>query len=257
MEHDLLEAYSSVDSPIHRLDPRLKLVATLAFILAVVTTPPGYWSGFVLYFALIVTLVLFSRLPPVHVAKRSLVIFPFVLMTAIFIPFLPRGEIAGSYNIWLWQVSVTYGGLTILWNVLVKAWLSVLCLILLSSTTRLPDLLLGMEKLKMPKIMVMILSFMYRYLFVLIEELLRLRRARDSRNFGGKRSWQMKTIGNMLGSLFLRSYERAERVYQAMLSRGFEGRMTVGTHLRLQPADVYFGISFLLAVGFIRLSPIL
>ena len=249
MKHSFLDEYSNLDSFLHRLDPRVKFITTLAFILAVVVTPPLRWWAFAGYFALVVCLLILSKLPPLYVLKRSLVIVPFVLVIAIFIPFFKQGEVAGSYNLWLWEVTVTYDGLAVLVNVLIKAWLSILSLILLSSTTSFTSLLKGLEQLRMPRVMVMILSFVYRYIFVLVDEVLRLRQARDSRNLGrGKRIWQIKTVGNMIGTLFIRSYERGERVYSAMVSRGYDGRIRMLGSLKMGRADAYFGLAFLMAL---------
>ena len=244
MKHGFIDRYSSLDSFIHKLDPRTKLITTLAFILAVALTPPSRWQGFAVYFFIIATLILLSKVPVLYILKRSLVIIPFVLLIAIFIPFFKEGEVAGSYNIWLWKVSVTYSGLQVLANIMAKAWLSILSLILLTSTTRTTSLLEGLEQLRMPKVMVLILSFMYRYIFVLVDEVLRMKQARDSRNFGGSRLRQMRIIGNMIGTLFIRSYERGERVYAAMLARGYTGRNRTLNRQSFRPADVYFGIGF-------------
>ena len=93
----------------------------------------------------------------------------------------------------------------------------------------------------------MILSFMYRYIFVLVDEVMRMKQARDSRNFGGRRLWQLRTIGNMIGTLFIRSYERGERVYAAMMARGFSGHTRTLENLSFRPADALFGA----ALGFI------
>lgn len=248
MKHSFINQYSDKDSIIHRLDPRTKFITALFLILAVVITPPNRWQAFALYFFLIATLVLLSKVPVFYVLKRSLVIMPFVLMIAIFIPFFKEGEVAGSYNIWLWQVSVTYSGLQILWNILAKAWLSILSLIWLTSTTKLTNLLKGLEQLHMPRVMVMILSFMYRYLFVLIDETMRMKQARDSRNFGGRRLWQIRTMGNMIGTLFIRSYERGERVYAAMVARGFDGQSRTLDCLNFRKADACLGISLSLVL---------
>jgi cobalt/nickel transport system permease protein len=185
-----------------------------------------------------------STLPLIYVLKRSLVILPFVLLIAVFIPFFEQGEVAASYNIWMWHVSITYSGLLILANVLTKSWLCILALILLSSTTRLDDLLTALKKLRMPQVMILIISFMYRYIFVLVDEVMRLRQARDSRNFGGSWSHHLRTIGNMVGTLFIRSYERAERIYAAMLSRGFDGQVRTMHKLRFRRTDVYFSAAF-------------
>ncbi len=248
MKHSFIDQYSDRDSFIHRLDPRTKFITTLLLILALVLTPTSQWLAFALYLVIIAALIFLSTVPIGYILKRSLVVMPFVALIAIFIPFFKEGEVVGSYNIWLWQVSVTYSGLQVLMNILIKAWLSVLSLIWLTSTTKLANLLKGLEQLRMPRVMVMILSFMYRYIFVLVDEVMRMRQARDSRNFGGSRLWQMRTIGNMIGTLFIRSYERGERVYAAMLARGFDGQSRTLDRLNFRQADAYFGIGFSLVL---------
>lgn len=248
MKHSFIDQYSDRDSFIHRLDPRTKFIAILVFILAVTLTPSGRWQAFAVYFCLIAVLVLTSKIPVLYIIKRSLVIMPFVLLIAIFIPFFKEGEVAGSYNIWRWQVSVTYSGLQVLWNILARAWLSIFGLILLTSTTPVTKLLDGLERLRMPGVLIMILSFMYRYIFILVDEVMRMKQARDSRSFGGSRLWHVRTIGRMTGTLFIRSYERGERVYAAMLARGFDGHSRTLNQLNLKPADVYFSISFGLVI---------
>jgi len=257
MKHSFLDQYSDRHSPIHRLDPRSKLVATLAFIAAVVLTPSGSWLAYGLYFALVATMIALSRVPILYVFKRSLVIFPFVLLVAIFVPFFKEGEVAGSYNLWLWQVSVTHSGLEVLGNILARAWLSILGLVLLTSTTRFSSLLKGLEKLHMPRVMVMLMSFMYRYLFILVDEVMRLKQARDSRSFGGKWLWRVGTIGNMMGTLFIRSYERGERVYAAMIARGFDGHGRTLDRLQFSRADAYFVAGLGLTLIFISLFNLL
>lgn len=257
MKHSFLDQYSDRNSPIHRLDPRSKLVATLAFIIAVVLTPSGSWLVYGLYLVIIATLIALSRVPPTYILKRSLVIIPFVLLVAIFIPFFKEGEVAGSYNLWLWQVSVTHSGLQILWNILAKAWLSILSLILLTSTTKFKSLLKGLEQLRMPRVIVMLLSFMYRYIFLLTDEVMRMMQARDSRSFGSRRMRQIRTIGNMIGTLFIRSYERGERVYAAMMARGFDGHSRTLERLHFSRVDAYFIACLSLALIFISLFNLL
>ena len=242
MKHSFIDQYSDRDSIIHRLDPRSRLVATLLFILAVALTVPANWAAFAAYFTIMAVLLLLSKVPIGYVIKRSLIVMPFVAMIAIFVPFFREGEVAGSYNIWLWQLSVTYSGLQILTNILIKAWLSVLSLIWLTSTTSFPLLMHGLEQLRRPRVMIMILSFMYRYIFVIVDETMRMKQARDSRNFGGGRLWQIRTIGNMIGTLFIRSYEKGERVYAAMVARGFEGHSRPLKKLNFMRADALFGI---------------
>ena len=240
MKHSFLDQYSEGNSLIHRLDPRTKLITTLCFILVVVLTPMSRWEAFALYFVMVATLIIISRVPVLYVLKRSLVIIPFVLLIAIFIPFFKGGEVAGSYNIGFWEVTVTHSGIQLFLNILAKAWLSILSLILLTATTRFSSLLRGMEQLRLPRVMVMILSFMYRYIFVLVDEVMRMRQARDSRNLGGGRLRQIRTVGNMIGTLFIRSYERGERVYAAMMARGFDGQARTMASPVFGQRDLFF-----------------
>ncbi len=244
MKHSFIDEYSHLNSFIHKLDPRTKLVAILAFILAVVLTPVGNWHIFTAYLCVLIIMLALSKLPALYVLRRSLVIIPFVLLVAVFIPFFKQGQVAVSYDIWIWQISITYDGLLILANVLTKSWLCIVALVLLSSTTKINDLLKGLRQLGTPQVLILIVSFMYRYIFVLADEVMRLKQARDSRNFGGSWLHHMKTVGHILGTLFIRSYERAERIYAAMLARGFDGQVRNLRNLKFGKADLYFGTAF-------------
>jgi cobalt/nickel transport system permease protein len=248
MKHSFLDKYSDRDSLIHRLDPRSKLLATLVFIAAVVLTPAGSWLAYSLYFLVIATLILLSGVPLLYILRRSLVIIPFVLLVAIFIPFFRQGEAAFTFNIWAWHISLTRDGLQLLGSILAKSWLSILSLVVLTSTTGFASLLRGMEQLHMPRVMVMLLSFMYRYIFLLTDEVMRMKQARDSRSFSGKKLRQIITIGNMIGTLFIRSYERGERVYAAMVSRGFDGHSRTLDRLHFNRLDVCFISGLILAL---------
>jgi cobalt/nickel transport system permease protein len=245
MGHGFLDRYSDLNSFIHRLDPRTKIGITLLFILLVVVTPPVAGLTFALCFIFIGLTVALSRLPPGYALKRSLLILPFVVLVTLFVPFFHQGEVVRSYSVSLWEVTITRSGLLVLWGVLIKSWLAFLSLILLTSTTRFPELLQALEKLRMPRTMILILAFLYRYLFVLVDEALRMQRARDSRSSGGGWIRGIRAVGNMIGTLFLRSYERGERVYGAMLARGFEGQIPSMNRLCFSRADLYFSISAL------------
>ena len=248
MKHSFLDRYSDRDSLIHRLDPRTKFVAVFLYILALALTSLAVWPVFAVYFVLIAVLILLSRVPALYILKRSLLIIPFVLLIAVFIPFFKGGDTFASFTVWTWHVSASYHGLQVLVTILVKAWLSVLSLILLTSTTKITDLLRGLEQLRLPRVMVMILSFMYRYIFILTDEVLRMKQARDSRNFGGSRLWRIKTVGKMAGTLFIRSYERGERVYTAMAARGYDGQTRTLRQLNFGLSDLLFGAGFGLVV---------
>jgi cobalt/nickel transport system permease protein len=253
MRHSFLDQYSDRDSPVHRLDPRAKLVATLAFIAAVVLTPSASWLTYGLCFIIIAALILMSRVPLLYILRRSLVIIPFVLLVAIFIPFFKEGEVAGSFSLGQWHISVSRSGLQLLATILAKSWLSILSLVLLTSTTGFARLLKGLEQLHLPRVMVMLLSFMYRYIFLLTDEVMRMKQARDSRSFGGKRLRQIGAVGNMIGTLFIRSYERGERVYAAMVARGFDGHSRTLDSLQFRRVDAAFTAAMVAAIAGISL----
>jgi cobalt/nickel transport system permease protein len=139
------------------------------------------------------------------------------------LPFFKQGQVAASYDIGAWHIAITDEGLAVLVNVIIKSWLCILCLIVLSSSTKFEELLHGMYRLKVPRVFVQITSFMYRYIFVIADQAMRMQMARDSRNYDLSRSNIFNTLGNMIGMLFIRSYERAERIYAAMISRGYNG----------------------------------
>ncbi len=237
MKHDYLDKYSRLDSPMHSLDPRVKILALFFLIIVAVTTPPQYLWSFSVYLGLVIIMAVASRVPSRHIITRALVIVPFVLLVAIFIPFI-SSKSGGRYDLWLFTVS--HHGVMVLWNVLIKGTISVICLILLTSTTSFSRLLEGFERLHIPRFFTNTASFMYRYIFVITDEAQRMKRARDARNFGARWVWQSKVIGHLVGSLFIRSYERAERVYAAMASRGFDGTIPRSEGMGLRLSDWIF-----------------
>jgi len=225
MRHAFLDHHSSAESPIHHLDARAKIIVFFTFILIAVSSPPTSFLLFSLLALALIGIALSAKLPLGHLAKKVLVILPFLFVVAISIPFMKKDGIGGGYNLGFGGLSVSQSGLWILWNVVIKSSLGVFSIILLSSTTAFPQLIKGMERLGSPKIFTILASFMYRYSFILIDEMQRMKRARDSRCFGGRWFWQSRVIGHMVGTLFLRSFHRGERVYLAMLSRGYHGTM--------------------------------
>ena len=242
MEHSFIDKYCKSDGPIYRLDPRVKIICAIAYILSVVLTPPTAISQFALFLVIVLVTILLSQVPLGYVLRRSLVIFPFVLMVVVFIPFLKKGEAGGSY-----------GGLWVVWNVIVKSWLSVLAMILLGSTTDFQLLLKGLEKLHIPKIFLMTLAFMYRYIFIIVDEAMRMERAHRSRYFGGQILRQIHIIGNIIGLLFIRAYERGERIYQSMCARGFDGEIKTLSQLKFKQQDIVYTSLFLAAIVLIKI----
>lgn len=238
MKHSYLDKYAHLKSPIHHLDARAKIIGLFALIIACVTTPANSYLAFTGYGVILVVIWLASGLPLKHVLGRSLVILPFVILVTIFIPFLKTSAVGGSYN--LGGLTVSQSGLLVLYNIVLKSYLAVISMILLSSTTPFDKLLKGLQQLKIPSLFITIAAFMYRYSFVIADEALRMKRARDSRNFSGKWIWDSKTIGHMIATLFIRSYERAERVYAAMVSRGYDGNVKTLDVQKISTRDILF-----------------
>jgi cobalt/nickel transport system permease protein len=204
---------------VHRLPAHCKLVALLAFVLCVVATPAGAYPAFAAYAAALAAVVVASRVPPTFLLTRMLVETPFVVF-ALLMPFVATGaqtEVLG--------VAVSVRGLEAATALLCKGTLGVVASLLLAATTEPRDILVGLERLRLPRRMVEITGFMIRYLDVATAELARMRTARESRGFQarGLRAWPV--LARTGGALFIRSYERGERVHLAMLSRGYTGSL--------------------------------
>jgi len=240
MRHAFLDHHSSVESPVHHLDARAKIIVFFTFVLIAVSSPPTSFLLFGLLILVLIAIALLSKLPLGHLVKKVLIILPFLFLVTISIPFVKRDGVGGGYNLGFGGLRVSQSGRWILWNVVIKSSLGVFSIIMLSSTTSFPQLIKGMERLGSPKIFTILASFMYRYSFILIDEMQRMRRARDSRCFGGRWFWQSRVIGHMVGTLFLRSFHRGERVYLAMLSRGYDGTMPETTARRFGLGEILF-----------------
>lgn len=206
-------------TPVHRLPAEVKVVAMVAFIFTVVATPPSQFWAFGVYAAFLVGVARLARIPAKVILPRMLVEVPFVLF-ALMMPFFGTGPTVEVFGLTLSQAGLLAG-----WGILVKGTLGVVCSILLAATTPARDLLLGLDRLRVPSLIVQIASFMLRYTHVVGDELSRMKLAREARGFEatGIRSWPV--IAQSAGSLFIRSYERGERVHLAMLSRGYNGRL--------------------------------
>lgn len=254
MKHAYIDKHSNLDSLIHRLDPRIKIITLFAFIFFVISTKPNLFITFALYGSLITILIILSKIPLTFILKRSLVIIPFVLMIAIFIPFFKKGEVAGGYSFGTFRLTVSYDGIMVFWNVLIKAYLSILSMLLLITSTTFQDLLKAFENLRLPSIFIMIFSFMYRYIFVLQDELIKMRQAKEARTISGSRWFQIRSLANMLGVLFVRAYERAESVYIAMCARGFEGSIRTINSFHLRRNDLCFLLVIIGLLTIIRIS---
>ncbi|WP_433335293.1 cobalt ECF transporter T component CbiQ [Spirillospora sp. CA-294931] len=208
-------------SVVHRLPPQCKLVAVLAFVIAVVATPRERMWAFAVYAVLLAAVAAVSRVPAGLVPRRVVIEVPFVAF-AFLLPFVASGE-----KVAVLGVQVSQSGLWGAWNILAKGTLGVVASILLAATTEPRMLLLGVERLRMPQLITQIATFMLRYADVVTAELRRMKVARASRGFEPRDLRDAGVLARSVGALFLRSYERGERVHLAMLSRGYDGRMPV------------------------------
>ena len=181
MQAVLLDRYQEGKSIIHQLDPRVKLVVVFAFILSNLILPDGAWIAFGLSLLCVVWASQAAGLGWFFVFKRSLLAFPFVL-AAVTIMFTLPGEPVAHLAFGPWQATITDAGLMRFLSILARSWLSVQAAILLAATTQFPDLAHGLRHLRVPSVMVAIILFMYRYLFLLSEEAQRLMRARAARS---------------------------------------------------------------------------
>ena len=206
-------------SAVHRAPAHLKLVALVGFMLLVVATPAAAWPAFTAYAAALLAVIGVSRVPPSYLAKRMVVEVP-LLCFALLLPFAatgPRIEVAG--------IAVSEAGVAAAGVLLVKATLGVVAALTLAATTEPDDLLRGLQRLRLPHLLVQIMGFMIRYLDVVGGELARMTTAMRSRGCEPRSPRHWPALARAMGALFIRSYERGERVHLAMLSRGYTGRL--------------------------------
>lgn len=235
---------------LHHLAPEAKLAAAFLFVVAVALSPPQAIWAFIAFGTALLFLVRLARVRLRFVAGRLLVIVPFILF-ALFIPFIGSGEQTEVLG-----MSLSVEGLWSMWNIIAKASIGATVSILLAATTEIPDIVRGMGRLKVPAVLVSIATFMIRYLEVIAGELGRMRVAMTARGYDPRWLWQAKPIAASAGALFIRSYERGERVYDAMLARGYTGAMpdlghrhATGRDWAIAAALPLFGIVVALAAG--------
>ena len=229
MRHNFIDRYAGLESPLHILEPRTKLLAFAALLISVLCIPAGRDSLFFTYFFATAILMGISQIPLGYIIGRTLVILPFIVLASLAAPW--RG----------------FAGLT---SLFIRAILCLMMLIILTNTTRFMELLRGLRRLGCPQVLVMNLSFLYRYLFVLTEEAMRMRQARDCRRVGrAPFRDELKVVSSMLGTLLIRSFERAERMHQAMRSRAYFGDFRVFSPRKFTWRDLAFLSGVALFIG--------
>ncbi len=224
------------ESPVHRLDPRAKLVGLLGVTVLAVSTPPALWPVYVACAAVLLRVAAAARVPAGVMWRRGrLVLLPVALVAAV-VPFVRTGGTAHE----LGPLTVHGDGLLVAAGVAAKAAIGTTAAVLLGATTGFPMLLRGLEALRLPPVLVLIAAMMFRYLFVIVEEAGRMRAALAARAYRPRTALQAAPLGRAGAALFLRTHGRAERVHLAMLARGFDGRMPQLVPLALGRADVLF-----------------
>ena len=225
-------------------------MAVLSFIIVSSSTPIAQWQAFIAYFVAIFLVSLVAKIPTLTLLTRSLIEIPFIFF-AILIPFFGTGERfeVGPLNLYRESLLAAAG-------IVVKGTLGVLSAVVLSTSTTARELLRGLEKLHLPKLMVQIAAFMLRYVNVISDEMERMKVARESRGFiaTGIKDW--KVIATAASALFIRSYERGERVHLAMLSRGYSGTLP---HDQSEGASIKIwlqGLALPLSAFFVLISTI-
>jgi cobalt/nickel transport system permease protein len=209
------------DSLVHRLPAHAKVLALLGFVLVVVATPTEHFGAFAGYAVLLAVVAAIAKVPAGFIARRMVVEIPFVVF-AVLMP-----VVSGGARVDVLGVSLSEDGLLSGWNLLAKGTLGVVASILLAATTDARALLLGLQRLRLPARLVEIAAFMVRYVEVVAADMHRMRVARESRAFDARHLGHLRVIAQSAGALFVRTYERGERVHLAMLSRGYAGAMPV------------------------------
>lgn len=228
-----LDSLSYRDTFVHRLDPRVKLIATIIFIVCVVSLPKYEVSGLLPFFIFPIFMTTVGEIPVRYILKKLLIVSPFVVFIAVFNPFIDR------------KVLLSVGGLEItggwvsLFSIIIKFVLTIGAALLLVATTSFIGICEALGRMKVPEVFVIQLLFLYRYLFVLLEEAFRMVRARDARSFG-KRGYGFKPFIHLITVLLIRTLRRAERIYGAMVSRGFRGKIVLPRTHRITVTDTVF-----------------
>ncbi len=233
----LMDTLSGKDTPVHRLDPRAKLLTTLIFIITVVSFGKYEISAIIPFFIFPAVMMSLGELPFYYLFRKILIVIPFAFMIGIFNPLIDREILM---RIGLFSIS---GGWISFCSIMVKFILTAGSVLVLIACTGFNSVCMALEKMGAPRIFAVQLLFLYRYIFVLIVEASRMANARALRSFDGKGKG-MKVFGYLLGHLLLRTIDRAQRIYLAMLCRGFDGEIRVNRHLEAGMREVIFTVAW-------------
>lgn len=238
MHHHFIDRFAMGDSPIHRLDARAKLVAVLCYTVVLISFGRHEIASLAPIAVLPPALLWFGGVPIWFALRRVVILSPFILMLVLMSPIYDRAPQAVAFGPWRFVVS---GGWLTAGNIAIKFVLGVLALSAMMCTTRFSLLLEAMRRLGMPQVIVVQLGFLYRYIFVLIDEAMRVRRARDFRGAAlAPVGHRLAAVGGVIGTLFIRTLDRSQRIQVAMAARGYCGELRSLNQLRFSGADVAF-----------------
>lgn len=250
IEYPQIDRYAHLNSFIHELDPRAKIVSFLFLIFSVALVPS-------LKVALVglagsISLLILSKLPFDFVIQYLKWVVLFILFFMVIMPFSVEGKKIFSF----YSIKITHEGLTLGLLISIRAISAIILIFPMMGTTKFEESLKALYKLKFPNTLIQIIMFSYRYIFTFLEELQTILRAMQVRGFKpGTNLYTLQVLGKALGMLFVRGYERAERVYQAMQSRGYSENSKILTDFKMNTRDyalasciVGFGI-FLQVIG--------
>jgi len=244
-----MEAISSRDTPLHRLDPRAKVVTTLVFIICVVSFGRYEVSALMPFFLYPFTLLAVGNLPAFYIAKKVLFVSPFAVLIGIFNPLIDTEVL-----IRIGSLGVSGGWISFL-SIIMRFLLTVGAALILIAATGFNSVCMALEKMGVPRVFVIQLLFLYRYLFVLADEASRMMRARSLRSFQGK-GMGIRVFGSMAGSLLLRTLDRAQRIHLSMLCRGFDGTIRLLKRMKMGWREAFFVLGWSAVFLFMRLIPL-
>lgn len=243
MHHHFIDRFALGDSPIHRLDARAKLLAVLAYMVVLISFDRYSVADLMPMAILPFALLWFGGVPMWFALRRVAILCPFIIMLVLMSPVYDQTPRSVIFGPWMYAIS---GGWLTAGNIAIKFAFGVLAITALMCTTRFALLLEAMRRLGMPKVVVIQLGFLYRYIFVLIDEAMRVRRARDFRGAAlapvGRR---LAAVGGIIGTLFIRTLDRSQRIQIAMAARGYRGEPHSLNQLSFTRTDLFF----LIAVG--------
>lgn len=232
---EYMDRLSSEDTPVHRLDARAKVLVTIAFVVSVLSFGKYEISALVSFLIFPAFMILYGRMPAVYFLKKVAIISPLVIFIAVFNPVFDRRTV-----LVIGSLTISAGWFSFL-SIMFKFLLTAVSVLVLFAGTGFHQICLALEKMGVPGAFVTQLNFLYRYLFVLIDEGARMNRSYSLRSFG-KGRMKISTAVSLLGNLLLRTMDRAERIHRAMLARGFKGRISLIRDMHFEAVDGVYTI---------------